>query len=87
MQKPMMNEKIGIVGAGLIGSAWAIVFARAGCQVALHDAAPQALQACQALLRYRFSAGYDCSTPGNRICPGVWTRQQARHAACMAAQS
>lgn len=43
--------------------------------------------ACQALLRYRFSAGYDCSTPGNRICPGVWTRQQARHAQCMAAQS
>jgi len=42
--------------------------------------------ACQALLRYRFSAGYDCSTPGNRICPGVWKRQQARHAACMAAQ-
>lgn len=43
-------------------------------------------QACQALLRYRFSAGYDCSTPGNRVCAGVWTRQQARHAACMAAQ-
>jgi lysozyme len=43
--------------------------------------------ACQALLKYRFSAGYDCSTPGNRICAGVWTRQQARHAACMAAQS
>jgi L-gulonate 3-dehydrogenase len=47
----MMNEKIGIVGAGLIGSAWAIVFARAGCQVALHDASPQALHDCQALLR------------------------------------
>ena len=29
---------------------------------------------------------YDCSTPGNRICRGVWTRQQARHAACMEAQ-
>ena len=43
-------------------------------------------QACQALLRYRFSAGYDCSTPGNRICLGVWTRQLKRHAACMAAQ-
>lgn len=42
--------------------------------------------ACQALLKYRFSAGYDCSTPGNRVCAGVWTRQQARHASCMAAQ-
>lgn len=43
--------------------------------------------ACQALLRYRFSAGHDCSTPGNRICAGVWTRQLKRHAACMGAQS
>jgi len=30
-------DKIGIVGAGLIGRAWAIVFARAGFAVALHD--------------------------------------------------
>lgn len=43
-------------------------------------------QACDALLRYRFSAGYDCSTPGNRRCPGVWTRQQQRHAKCLAEQ-
>jgi len=43
--------------------------------------------ACQALLRYRYSAGFDCATPGNRVCSGVWTRQQARHAQCMAAQS
>ena len=41
--------------------------------------------ACQALLRYRYSAGYECSTPGNRMCAGVWTRQQARHAQCVAA--
>ena len=45
-----MKEKIGIVGAGLIGRAWAIVFARAGLTVAIHDAAPDALAACQALL-------------------------------------
>lgn len=43
--------------------------------------------ACNALLRYKFSAGFDCSTPGNRVCSGVWTRQLKRHAACMAAQS
>lgn len=42
--------------------------------------------ACNALLAYRFSAGYDCSTPGNRICAGVWTRQLKRHAKCMEAQ-
>lgn len=42
--------------------------------------------ACHALLRYKFAAGYDCSTPGNRRCPGVWTRQLARHQKCMEAQ-
>lgn len=33
--------------------------------------------------RWRF----DCSTPGNRICAGVWTRQLARHNECMESQS
>lgn len=42
--------------------------------------------ACDALLRYRFSGGYDCSTPGNKRCAGVWTRQQERHAQCMGLQ-
>src|SRR5437763_13899247 len=35
---------IAVVGAGLIGRAWAIVFARGGCTVALHDAERGALQ-------------------------------------------
>lgn len=42
--------------------------------------------ACNALLLYRYADGYDCSTPGNRRCPGVWTRQKERHAKCMAEQ-
>lgn len=42
--------------------------------------------ACDALLEYKFSGGFDCSVPGNRICAGVWTRQLKRHAKCMAAQ-
>jgi L-gulonate 3-dehydrogenase len=50
LQRNAMNERIGIVGAGLIGRAWAIVFARAGCRVAIYDEAPQALAACQPLL-------------------------------------
>lgn len=29
---------------------------------------------------------YDCSTPGNKVCSGVWERQKERHAACMEAQ-
>jgi 3-hydroxyacyl-CoA dehydrogenase len=51
MDNKFVDERIGIVGAGLIGRAWAIVFARAGCRVAVHDADAAALEACVALLR------------------------------------
>ncbi|MCE0853006.1 glycoside hydrolase family protein [Pseudomonas asiatica] len=44
------------------------------------------VQACHDLLKYKFAAGYDCSTPGNKRCWGVWQRQLDRHAKCMAAQ-
>lgn len=30
-------------------------------------------------LRYKF----DCSTPGNRVCRGVWTRSERRYSQCM----
>ena len=42
-------------------------------------------QACDSLLRYRFAGGYDCATPGNKICSGVWTRQLERHTKCLEA--
>lgn len=42
--------------------------------------------ACKTLLEYRFVAGYDCSTPGNKRCYGVWTRQLERYQTCMEAQ-
>ncbi len=46
--------------------------------------------ACGALLLYKKSGGYDCTTmingKPNKVCYGVWTRQLERHAACMAAQ-
>lgn len=42
--------------------------------------------ACDALLLYKRSGGYDCSIPGNKVCAGVWTRQLARHKKCMEAQ-
>jgi len=32
--------RVALVGAGLVGSGWAIVFARAGCEVAMYDAEP-----------------------------------------------
>lgn len=42
--------------------------------------------ACTALLAYKYSGGYDCSTPGNKRCAGVWTRQQERYRSCLALQ-
>ena len=45
--------------------------------------------ACNALLTWRFQAGRDCRLPENwgpQGCKGVWTRQQKRHADCMAMQ-
>lgn len=44
------------------------------------------VQACHNLLKFKYAAGYDCSTPGNERCWGVWQRQLNRHAKCMAAQ-
>jgi L-gulonate 3-dehydrogenase len=43
-------EKIAVIGAGLIGRSWAIVFARAGRQVSLHDSDPASLTANLAAL-------------------------------------
>ena len=43
-------------------------------------------RACTDLLKYRYAAGFDCSTPGNKRCWGVWSRQLERNAKCKAAQ-
>ncbi|RYF29984.1 MAG: lysozyme, partial [Comamonadaceae bacterium] len=43
-------------------------------------------KACDAYLMYRYAAKFDCSTPGNQRCGGVWTRQLERHDKCMEAQ-
>jgi len=56
----MSDETVGIVGAGLIGRAWAIVFARSGFQVRLHDQVPAALDTCVGTIgeRLRDLAGF-----------------------------
>lgn len=43
-------------------------------------------QSCEAYTLYRFVAGYDCSTPGNTRCHGVWLRSKSRRDKCMEAQ-
>lgn len=61
-----------------------------GSSVRRYVLAGEYRSACDALLRYRFAAGYDCSTlvngQPNRRCWGVWDRQQKRHAKCLAEQ-
>ncbi len=48
-----------------------------------HVLAGEYRKACDALLLYKFSGGYDCSTPGNKRCRGVWDRQLERHKKCV----
>jgi L-gulonate 3-dehydrogenase len=60
-------EKIAVIGAGLIGSAWATVFARAGYSVVLHDVNPEvmtsALIAINANLAKLYVAGLITEQP------------------------
>lgn len=42
--------------------------------------------ACNSLLLYKFSGGYDCSIPGNKVCAGVWTRNLERNRDCLSLQ-
>ncbi|MEM7042817.1 MAG: 3-hydroxyacyl-CoA dehydrogenase [Pseudomonadota bacterium] len=48
-------DKIGLIGGGLIGQAWAIVFARAGYQVAFYDSSPLTIEQAQANIASRLS--------------------------------
>src|SRR3954470_19366554 len=45
--------KVAVIGAGLIGRAWSIVFARAGFDVALWDPYPQQVEAALAFIGER----------------------------------
>lgn len=49
--KLVSGRHIGIIGAGLVGAGWAIVFARAGLDVKIYDAVPAAAQSSLVLIR------------------------------------
>jgi lysozyme len=51
-----------------------------------HVNAGRYAQSCEAYTLYKFSGGFDCSTPGNRVCAGVWKRNVERRARCLSAQ-
>lgn len=40
-------------------------------------------QACISMLKYKYSGGFDCSIPGNKVCWGVWDRQKKRVDTCL----
>jgi lysozyme len=48
------------------------------------------VESCKGYLKYKFVAGYDCSTltngQPNKRCWGVWERSKARYDKCMAEQ-
>ena len=45
-----MNQKVAVIGTGLVGRAWSIVFARAGHEVTLYDPADGAVESALALI-------------------------------------
>jgi 3-hydroxyacyl-CoA dehydrogenase len=49
-------NKIAIVGCGLVGSSWAVVFARAGCEVRVYDPSPASVEAAFALAKEAVAA-------------------------------
>jgi 3-hydroxyacyl-CoA dehydrogenase len=51
-----MPDRVAIVGAGSIGSSWAVVFSRAGHEVALYDADPERLPAAADDIDQRLAA-------------------------------
>lgn len=52
-----------------------------------HANAGRYVESCNAYLAYKFAAGFDCSTPGNKRCPGVWERSKKRRDKCLEAAS
>lgn len=41
------------------------------------------IPACNQILKWRFSNGFDCSVPDNKVCPGLWTRRQFENKLCL----
>lgn len=50
-----------------------------------HINAGEYKKACEAYTLYKYAAGYDCSTPGNKRCIGVWNRSVWRRDECLMA--
>lgn len=40
--------------------------------------------ACAQFTQWRFQRGFDCSTPGNKVCAGLWQRRLRQREQCLA---
>lgn len=45
--------------------------------------AGNSVRACDAILKYKYAGGQDCSNPDNRTCRGVWARRLEMHELCL----
>lgn len=45
-----MSRRVAVIGSGLIGRSWSMVFARSGCEVSMYDPDPDALVAARSRL-------------------------------------
>lgn len=87
---------IGMAAALWFGyMAWAdhqqgIGYDKAQAEYAVQANAGDYAGACRGYLEYKFirinGKPYDCSTPGNRVCSGVWKRSVGRYDKCMGDQ-
>ena len=51
-----MPQKIGIVGSGLIGRSWSMIFASAGFDIALYDVVPDAVDNALQLIKQQLES-------------------------------
>lgn len=71
MSAQLKTEKIGIIGSGLIGGSWAMLFAGAGYQVQIFDIVPQQIENALKHIRTELN-----SLQTNGILRGTLTAEQ-----------
>ena len=67
------GQPVAVIGAGLVGAGWAIVFARAGLQARMYDHSPEVLERAPALVKQQLQKleAYDLLTES---AADVWAR-------------
>src|SRR3546814_14718920 len=61
-------ERVAVVGAGLVGAGWAIVFARAGQSVSIYDAQPAIRASVMDWIRDSLNEMERCGPIGRASC-------------------